>query len=58
MVRLGILKSVHPEVKEYTFDRMVEVMVDTAMRKNQMSASLEKDLRTKQEQANQLANAG
>ena len=57
MVRLGILKSVHPEVKEYTFDRMVEVMVDTDMRKNQMSASLEKDLRKKQEQANQLANA-
>ena len=57
MVRLGILKSVHPEVKEYTFDRMVEVMVETDMRKNQMSASLEKDLRTKQEQANQLASA-
>ena len=57
MVRLGIFKSVHPEVQEYTFDRMVEVMVDTDMRKNQMSASLEKDLRSKQEQANQLANA-
>ena len=57
MVRLGIFKSVHPEVQEYTFDRMVDVMVDTDMRKNQMSASLEKDLRSKQEQANQLANA-
>ena len=57
MVRLGILKSVHPQVKELTFDRMVEVMVDSDMRKNQMSASLEKDLKTKQEQANQLANA-
>ena len=57
MVRLGVPKSVHPEVKEYTFDRIVEVMVETDMRKNQMSESLEKDLRTKQSEANQLASA-
>ena len=57
MVRLGIMKSVHPEVKDYTFDKMVEEMVDKDMRKDQMTASLEKDLRTKQDQVNQLANA-
>ena len=54
MLRLGVTTSMHPVVKEFSFDRMVEKQRQSQTRCNKASDSLEKDIRAKQMAADNL----
>ena len=54
MLRLGVTTSMHPVVKEFSFDRMVEKQRQSQTRCNKASDSLEKDIRAKQVAADNL----
>jgi len=53
-VRLGVVKSMHPEVQKYSFDTILEKMVNSDIRQIKSSNSLEVDEKNKQQQANRL----
>ena len=54
MVRLGITRSMHEEVKKYSLDENIERIVHEETRKKKAVDTLEKDIATKQKQANAL----
>lgn len=54
MVRLGVTKSMHEEVRKYSLDENIERIVYEETRKKKAVDTLEKDIATKQKQANVL----
>ena len=54
MVRLGVKKSMHEEVKKFSLDENIERIVQDETRKKKAVDTLEKDIATKQKQANVL----
>ena len=54
MVRLGVKKSMHEEVKKFSLDENIERIVLEETRKKKAVDTLEKDIETKQKQANAL----
>merc|ERR1712025_1114382 len=54
MVRLGVTESMHEEVRKYSLDENIERIVYEETRKKKAVDTLEKDIATKQKQANVL----
>lgn len=53
-VRLGVVKSMHPDVQKYSFDSVLDKMVTADTRQIKSANSLESDEKSKQQQANKL----